>query len=56
MAQSPHPPILIGGHGPRVIERVIAYGDGWLPMLVEPTPTSPPGSATCATGPGATSR
>jgi probable F420-dependent oxidoreductase len=29
--QTPHPPILIGGNGPGALERVIAYGDGWLP-------------------------
>lgn len=33
--QRPHPPILIGGNGPRVLERVLAYGDEWLP---EPQP------------------
>jgi probable F420-dependent oxidoreductase len=30
-AQRPHPPILVGGLGPRVFERVLAYGDTWLP-------------------------
>jgi alkanesulfonate monooxygenase SsuD/methylene tetrahydromethanopterin reductase-like flavin-dependent oxidoreductase (luciferase family) len=30
-AQSPHPPILIGGEGPTVLDRVLAYGDGWIP-------------------------
>lgn len=29
--QKPHPPILIGGMGPRVVERVFEYGDGWCP-------------------------
>jgi probable F420-dependent oxidoreductase len=29
--QQPHPPILIGGQGPRVLDRVLAYGDGWAP-------------------------
>jgi probable F420-dependent oxidoreductase len=29
--QRPHPPILVGGEGPRVLDRVLAYGDGWLP-------------------------
>jgi probable F420-dependent oxidoreductase len=29
--QKPHPPVLIGGNGPRVIQRVLAYGDEWLP-------------------------
>lgn len=26
------PPILIGGSGPHALARVLAYGDGWLPM------------------------
>ncbi|HLM65126.1 MAG TPA: TIGR03619 family F420-dependent LLM class oxidoreductase [Acidimicrobiales bacterium] len=30
-AQRPHPPVLVGGAGPRVLDRVLAYGDGWLP-------------------------
>lgn len=30
-AQQPWPPVLIGGEGPRVLERVLAYGDAWLP-------------------------
>lgn len=30
-AQRPHPPILLGGSGPRVAERVLAYADEWLP-------------------------
>jgi probable F420-dependent oxidoreductase len=29
--QLPHPPVLVGGSGPRVLERVRAYGDGWIP-------------------------
>jgi probable F420-dependent oxidoreductase len=29
--QKPHPPVMIGGNGPRAIERVLAYGDEWLP-------------------------
>jgi probable F420-dependent oxidoreductase len=29
--QQPHPPILVGGEGPRVLDRVLEYGDGWLP-------------------------
>ncbi|MFF3670694.1 TIGR03619 family F420-dependent LLM class oxidoreductase [Microtetraspora malaysiensis] len=29
--QSPYPPILVGGTGPRVFDRVLAYGDAWLP-------------------------
>ena len=30
-AQRPYPPILVGGNGPTVEERVLAYGDAWLP-------------------------
>jgi probable F420-dependent oxidoreductase len=29
--QRPGVPVLIGGEGPRVLERVAAYGDGWIP-------------------------
>lgn len=29
--QKPHPPVLIGGNGPTVLERVVQYGDGWFP-------------------------
>lgn len=29
--QRPHPPIFVGGEGPRVLDRVIAFGDGWIP-------------------------
>jgi probable F420-dependent oxidoreductase len=29
--QRPHPPILVGGEGPGVLDRVLAFGDGWLP-------------------------
>jgi probable F420-dependent oxidoreductase len=27
--QRPHPPLLVGSAGPRVIERVVEHGDGW---------------------------
>ena len=30
--QKPYPPILIGGDGPRTLDRVIDYGDGWMPI------------------------
>jgi probable F420-dependent oxidoreductase len=30
-AQRPHPPVLIGGNGPTVLDRVRAYGDAWFP-------------------------
>lgn len=29
--QQPHPPILVAGVGPSVLDRVLAYGDGWFP-------------------------
>lgn len=29
--QKPHPPILVGGNVERTLERVIRYGDGWIP-------------------------
>ena len=29
--QRPHPPVLVGGEGPRVLERVLDYGDEWGP-------------------------
>jgi probable F420-dependent oxidoreductase len=30
--QRPHPPIIIGGNGPRTLERVLEYGDEWMPI------------------------
>jgi alkanesulfonate monooxygenase SsuD/methylene tetrahydromethanopterin reductase-like flavin-dependent oxidoreductase (luciferase family) len=30
-AQRPYPPVLVGGDGPTVLDRVLAYGDGWFP-------------------------
>ena len=30
-AQRPHPPVVLGGHGPKVIDRVLEYGDEWMP-------------------------
>ena len=34
--QSPHPPVLVGGNGARVLERVVAYGDEWMPNATSP--------------------
>jgi len=31
-AQRPHPPVLIGGAGPSVLDRVLDHGDGWFPQ------------------------
>ena len=30
-AQKPHPPVLVGGSGPTVLDRVLAFGDAWFP-------------------------
>jgi len=30
-AQKPHPPVMVGGGGPRVLDRVLAFGDEWMP-------------------------
>lgn len=30
--QRPHPPILMGGHGPTTFDRVIEFCDGWMPI------------------------
>jgi probable F420-dependent oxidoreductase len=32
-AQKPHPPIVVGGNGPHTLERVLEYGDEWMPSL-----------------------
>lgn len=29
--QRPHPPLVLGGEGPRVLDRVLDYGDEWMP-------------------------
>jgi probable F420-dependent oxidoreductase len=31
----PYPPIIVGGNGERVLNRVIAYGDEWMPNRIE---------------------
>ncbi|WP_053204382.1 LLM class F420-dependent oxidoreductase [Jiangella muralis] len=31
-SQRPHPPVLVGGNGPGVEDRVLAFGDGWFPQ------------------------
>ncbi len=30
--QKPHPPIVVGGNGPHTLQRVVEYGDGWMPI------------------------
>jgi probable F420-dependent oxidoreductase len=32
--QRPHPPVLVGGNGPRVLDRVLAFGDEWMPNRI----------------------
>jgi probable F420-dependent oxidoreductase len=32
-AQKPHPPVVIGGDGPTTFDRVVEFGDGWMPIL-----------------------
>jgi probable F420-dependent oxidoreductase len=34
--QKPYPPILLGGHGPKVLERVARTYDGWMPLVPNP--------------------
>jgi len=34
--QEPYPPVLIGGNGPTVHKRVLAFGDGWFPNRIPP--------------------
>ncbi len=36
--QRPHPPILVGGYGESVLQRVVDYGDEWLAMVVPQRP------------------
>lgn len=35
-AQNPHPPIIIGGSAPNVLERIVEHADGWLPNRATP--------------------
>ena len=32
--QTPHPPVYLGGFAPNVFKRVVAWGDGWMPVRV----------------------
>src|SRR3954447_8970939 len=33
--QQPHPPIVMAGNGPTVLDRILAVGDAWLPQVVD---------------------
>jgi probable F420-dependent oxidoreductase len=35
-AQKPHPPVILGGAATTVLQRVVAWGDGWLPNRITP--------------------
>jgi probable F420-dependent oxidoreductase len=35
-AQTPHPPVLLGGGARNVLQRVVAWADGWLPNRITP--------------------
>jgi probable F420-dependent oxidoreductase len=39
--QEPHPPILVGGIGEKVLDRVLDYGDEWMPNRAEPEDLAP---------------
>ena len=34
--QKPHPPVYLGGLASNVFKRVVAWGDGWMPIRVSP--------------------
>ena len=31
--QRPHPPVIVGGDGEKTFDRVVEFGDGWMPIL-----------------------
>jgi len=35
-AQKPHPPVILGGAAGNVLERIVAWADGWLPNRITP--------------------
>jgi probable F420-dependent oxidoreductase len=39
--QQPHPPVLVGGIGAKVLDRVLEYGDEWMPNRAEPHELAP---------------
>jgi alkanesulfonate monooxygenase SsuD/methylene tetrahydromethanopterin reductase-like flavin-dependent oxidoreductase (luciferase family) len=39
--QKPHPPVLVGGLGEKVLDRVLDYGDEWMPNRAAPEDLAP---------------
>ena len=35
-AQQPHPPVMLGGNAKNVLQRVVRWADGWMPIGVTP--------------------
>lgn len=34
--QKPHPPVILGAHGPKALDRVARTYDGWMPLMQDP--------------------
>jgi probable F420-dependent oxidoreductase len=39
--QNPHPPVIVGGLGEKVLDRVLEYGDVWMPNRADPADLAP---------------
>ena len=39
--QQPHPPVILGGLGEKVLDRVLTYGDQWMPNRAAPADLAP---------------
>jgi probable F420-dependent oxidoreductase len=39
--QDPHPPVILGGLGEKVLDRVLDYGDAWMPNRADPAELAP---------------
>ena len=35
-AQQPHPPVILGGNAKNVLQRVVRWADGWMPLGITP--------------------
>jgi probable F420-dependent oxidoreductase len=40
-AQDPHPPVILGGLGEKVLDRVLDYADAWMPNRARPEELAP---------------